>query len=448
MEVTRIKKSFLVIFMVLMVFTMAACGNSSTAVQKTEDGKVIVDFWYALGGNLGEAVTQMVDEFNASQDKIHVNAVYQGSYEESLTQLRQLAGTSNAPAVVQVFEVGTKYMIESGYIEPMQTFIDKDKFDLSQLEENILSYYQVDGKLYSMPFNTSNAIMVYNKDMFREAGLDPENPPRTFSEVSAAAKKVRDHFGTNVHGFSVVTHGWFTEQMIANQGGLYVDNDNGRSGEPTKALINGEEGQRWFQWLHDMKQDGTLGDYGRAWDDHRAAFLGETVAMYLDSTASLAGTVTNAEFEVGTAFLPTADGMDPQGVIVGGASIWMMTDIPKETQNAAWEFIKFTAQPEVQAKWAANTGYFPITKAAYDQDVLKNRYAEYPQFLTAVEQLQNTSLTPATQGALIGVFPEAREKVVNAVESIHGGADPIEAINKAAEEINAELENYKRVNQK
>ncbi|MDT8862165.1 ABC transporter substrate-binding protein [Alkalihalobacillus sp. MEB130] len=439
--------SLFVVFAFVLLTVVTACGNSSNEAQTTEDGKIIVDFWYALGGNLGQSVEEMVDNFNNSQDDIQVNAVFQGSYEESLTQVRQLAGTSEAPALVQVFEVGTKYMIESGYTEPMQTFIDKDNFDLSLLEDNILSYYQVDGDLHSMPFNTSNSIMVYNKDMFKEAGLDPESPPRTFSEVREAAKVLNDHYNGQVDGFSVITHGWFTEQMIANQGGLFVDADNGRAGEPTQALINEEPGQRWFEWLADMKQDGTLGDYGREWDDHRAAFLAGTVAMYLDSTASLAGTVNNAEFEVGTAFMPTADGMDPHGVIVGGASIWMISDIPEEVQQAAWEFVKYTAQPEVQAKWAADTGYFPITKAAYDEDVLQQRYAEYPQFLTAVEQLQNTTLTPATQGALIGVFPEARERVVNAVESLHDGADPIEAINLANDEINRELENYRRANQ-
>ncbi|MCD8510279.1 MAG: extracellular solute-binding protein [Bacillus sp. (in: Bacteria)] len=441
------KHSVLLVAAILLIVTMAACGNSSSEVRTTDDGRIIVDFWYGLGGNLGESVQEMAAAFNESQDEYHVEAIYQGTYEESLTQLRQLAGTSEAPALVQVFEVGTKYMIESGYVEPMQTFIDEDNFDISLLEENILAYYQVDGKLYSMPFNTSNPIMVYNKDMFREAGLDPESPPRTFSEVHEAARQIVDHFGSGVDGFSVITNGWFTEQMIANQGGLLVNNDNGRSGEPTESLINGEEGTRWFQWLADMKADGVLGDYGRPWDDHRAAFQGETVAMYLDSTASLAGTINNAEFEVGTAFLPTADGMDPQGVIVGGASVWILADIPEEVQKAAWEFVKFSAQPEIQAKWAADTGYFPITKAAYDEPYLQQRYEEYPQFLTTVEQLQNTTLSPATQGALIGVFPEVRERVVNAIESIHDGGDPIEAINRVHDEINTELENYRRANQ-
>ena len=108
-----------------------------------------------------------------------------------MTKLRGVGGTKDAPAITQVFEVGTKYMIDSGYIEPMQSFIDKDNYDLSQLEENILNYYKVDGELYSMPFNSSTPVMIYNKDAFKEAGLDPEKAPETFSEVIDAAAKLK-----------------------------------------------------------------------------------------------------------------------------------------------------------------------------------------------------------------------------------------------------------------
>lgn len=435
---------FICMLALILLVTTACSASTSGEVKKTEDGRVVVDLWYALGGTAGEAVVDMVQAFNESQDKYYVEAAFQGSYEESLTQLRQVGGTAQAPALVQVFEVGTKYMIESGFIEPMHTFIERDQFDLSGFEQNILGYYQVDGKLYSMPFNSSNPIMFYNKELFREAGLDPENPPKTYSEVREAAKVIGDHFGGKVDGFSVVTHGWFTEQMIANQGALYVNNENGRGGEPTESLIHHEAGQNWFGWLAAMKQDGTLGNYGRNWDDHRAAFKARTVAIYLDSSASTAGNVMEAEFEVGTAFLPVPDGMEPQGVIVGGAALWMMKGIAEETQEAAWEFIKFSARPDVQAKWAASTGYFPITKAAHEEPVLQEIYAKHPQFVTAVKQLQNTTLTPATQGALMGVFPEVREHVVNAIESLHDGADPMKALEKVQEEINRELENDRR----
>jgi sn-glycerol 3-phosphate transport system substrate-binding protein len=445
-------KSFLLVALSL-VFIVSSVGCSSTStggkVKKSEDGRDLVTFWHAMGGGLGEALNELVDDFNKSQDKIYVQADYQGSYEESLNKLRQVGGTSEAPSIMQVFEVGTKYMSESGYIEPMHKFIDEDQFDISQLEENILGYYRVDGKLYSMPFNTSNAIMFYNKDMFRKAGLNPDQPPRTFSEVKKAAEALTIRSGNvvDVHGFGLLIHGWFFEQLLANQGAHYLDNGNGRTGEPTKAIINEAAGLNIFNWLNDMNKAETLGIYGRAWDDIRAAFKAEKLAMYLDSTAGTASNVNDSNFEVGTAFLPVVDGMEPQGVIVGGASVWIMNGIPEEEQKAAWEFIKYTAKPEVQAKWAGRTGYFPITKAAYNESSLQEVYDEYPQFLTSIEQLQNTTLTPATQGALMGVFPQAREHVMTAIERLYDGEDPKKALDRATEEINKALEEYKRANQ-
>lgn len=443
------RKALFLVISVLIVFISTACSSSTVEEpERTEDGRIIVTFWHAMGGNLGEALEQLAESFNASQSEIFVQTEYQGSYEEALNKLRQVGGTKEAPTIMQVFEVGTKYMMESGFIEPMQTFIDEDQFDISLLEENILGYYQVDGQLYSMPFNTSNAIMFYNKDMFRDAGLDPDHPPRTFSEVQEAARALTKRTGnsTDVHGFGLLIHGWFFEQLLANQGALYVDQENGRAGEPTKALINEEPGLKVFTWLDEMNREGTLGIYGRVWDDIRAAFKAEKLAMYLDSTAATAGNVNDVNFEVGTAYIPVVDGMEPQGVIVGGASLWMMSGKHEEEQQAAWEFITYLTQPEIQARWAGNTGYFPITKAAHDEPYLQDVYQAYPQFLTAVEQLQNTKLTPATQGALMGVFPEAREYVMTAIERLYDGADPQEVLDRAAEEIEQALENYRRSN--
>lgn len=147
---------------------------------------------------------------------------------------------------MQVFEVGTRYMIDSGFAEPMQTFIDEDGFDVSTLEENILSYYQYEDELYSMPFNTSNALMFYNKDLFEEAGLDPEDPPQTFSEVQEYAEQLTDG---DTYGFSLLIYGWFIEQLLANQGAELVNEENGRAGDPSETFINGEEGSPFTRGL-------------------------------------------------------------------------------------------------------------------------------------------------------------------------------------------------------
>jgi sn-glycerol 3-phosphate transport system substrate-binding protein len=440
------KLRMLFIFSVLaaMLFT-TACSNSES--QKPKDngtdgekssGPVEINFWHAMSGAGQEVLDGIVADFNNSQDKYKVNAEFQGTYEESLTKLRSVGGTENAPAITQVFEVGTKYMIESGFIEPMQTFIDKDNYDVSQLEKNILNYYTVDGKLYSMPFNSSTPVMIYNKDAFREAGLDPESPPQTFEEVKAAAEKLTKK--DERFGFSMLTYGWFFEQLVATQGGLYVNEENGRAGDATEAVFNGEEGLRVFKFLDDMNKAGTFGNYGTNWDDIRAAFQTGKVAMYLDSSAGVANAINSSPFEVGVAFIPYPEEVERQGVAIGGASLWMSKGISEEKQEAAWEFMKYLQTPESQAKWHIGTGYFAINPAAYEEDIVKQEWEKYPQFKVTVEQLQQTKPSVATQGALISVFPESRQQVVTALENLYQGTDPQEALDQAVEGTNRAIE--------
>ena len=436
--------------LVLTMAILAACSNSdskengtSSSTDGNKEGttstgeKVSIEFWHAMSGTGQESIDKIVKGFNDSQDKYEVKAEYQGSYEESLTKLRGVGGTKDAPAITQVFEVGTKYMIDSGYIEPMQSFIDKDNYDLSQLEENILNYYKVDGELYSMPFNSSTPVMIYNKDAFKAAGLDPEKAPETFSEVIAASEKLTSD---SMKGFSMLTYGWFFEQLVATQGGLYVNEDNGRTGDATEALFNGAEGLNVFNFLDTMNKAGTFGNFGTNWDDIRSAFATEKVAMYMDSSAGVAAAITNSPFDVGVAYIPYADEVKRNGVVIGGASLWMSKGIAEEEQEAAWEFMKYMTTPEVQAQWHLDTGYFTINPAAYDEENVKEKWAEFPQFKVTVDQLQDTVPGLATQGALISVFPESRQQIVTALEELYQGKDPQEVLDKAAEGTNRAME--------
>jgi len=441
-------KSSLFWILLLSLAVMAACTNSDTSTNdeepdvskpddEVEEGKVSIEFWHAMSGTGQESLDAIVQGFNDSQDKYEVKAEFQGTYEESLTKLRSVGGTKDAPAITQVFEVGTKYMIDSGYIEPVQSFIDKDNYDISQLEENILNYYKVDDKLYSMPFNSSTPVMIYNKDAFKEAGLDSEKAPETFSEVIDTAAKLKTE---EMFGFSMLTYGWFFEQLVATQGGLYVNEDNGRSGDATEALFNGPEGLNVFNFLNTMNKAGTFGNYGTNWDDIRAAFSSGKVAMYMDSSAGVAGAIANSPFEVGVAYIPYADEVKRHGVAIGGASLWMSKGIAENEQEAAWEFMKYLTTPEVQAKWHLDTGYFAINPKAYDEENVKAKWAEFPQYKVTVDQLQDTVPSLATQGALISVFPESRQQVVTALEDLYQGKDPQEALDQAAEGTNRAME--------
>ncbi|MBO1512972.1 ABC transporter substrate-binding protein [Metabacillus bambusae] len=450
------KQKFLIVLSALFLLLLSACSSTNTGTNGSEaegegtEGtnteetaeKQEVVFWHAMSGELETVLNDIVADFNESQENIEVKPIFQGTYEEALTKFNTVAGTEDAPTIMQTFEVGTKYMIDSGHIQPVQKFIDEDNYDTSQWEENISNYYSVDGEQYSMPFNSSTPILVYNKDAFKEAGLDPEKAPMTYSELKDAAKKLTktEDGETSQYGFSILNYGWFFEEMLAEQGGHYVDNENGRSGNATKATFNDELGLNVFNLISEMHKEGTFFNVGQNWDDMRAAFQSGKIAMYLDSSAGIKAMVDNSDFEVGASYLPIPDDADREGVIIGGASVWMSSGINEDKQKAAWEFMKYLTTPEVQAEWHVKSGYFAINPAAYDQDIVKKEWEKYPQLKVTVDQLRETKKGTATQGALISVFPESRQKVVSAMESLYQGMDPKEALDQAAEETNRALE--------
>ncbi|SEC74255.1 ABC transporter substrate-binding protein [Paenibacillus sp. GP183] len=420
----------------------ASSSASPTAAASKAPVKVI--WWHSMSGELGKAVDKIVADFNASQKNVQVEAIFQGTYDESLNKMKASMDTKSGPSLIQVYEIGSRFMIDSKAITPMQNFIDADKFDLSQLEENITNYYKIDNKLNSMPFNTSNPILYYNKDMFKAAGLDPEKPPTTYEDIKKAAQALSKD---GKFGSSFAIYGWFMEQFFANQGADYLNNGNGRTSPATQSLVNSDAGVQTLTWWKDMIDAKTLTNLGRKTDDTKKAFAAGQIAMTLDSTASLRGIVASTEgkFQVGTAPLPKPAGAKEGGVVVGGASLYILNNKPQEEQKAAWEFIKYLTSPQVQAYWHVNTGYFPITKKAYDEQIVKDNLAKYPQFKTAIDQLHNTKANTATQGAVMGVFPEARQIVEGAIEeALNGKKSPKDALDGAAKSITDKLVQYNK----
>ncbi|OES44605.1 ABC transporter substrate-binding protein [Domibacillus iocasae] len=422
----------------------AGCGSNGTEADtgtapKTEDGKTIVTFWHAMGGQAQEALNETVADYNASQDEVQVNAEFQGTYEESLPKFHSVAGTDQAPTVIQVQEIGSMSMINSGNIEPIQKFIDEEKYDMSMLEENISSYYKIDDQFYSMPFNSSTPVMYYNKDAFKAAGLDPEAPPETYEEVEAAAKAITKS-NPEMKGFALQAYGWLYEELLANQGGLLMNNDNGRSDTPTEVAFDNEKGKSTFEWVKRMMDASTFANYGTNGDNMIAGFLAGDTAMFLQSSASSRDVIDNAPFEVGVAFIPHPEAEERQGVVIGGASLWMSSGKSEEEQQAAWDFMKYVQTPEAQAKWHVGTGYFAINPSAYDEQVVKAAHAEMPQLKTAIEQLQATKPSYATQGAIMDMIPEERKIIETALETVYNGGDVDEAFNTAVEQVNAAIE--------
>ncbi|SES25302.1 ABC transporter substrate-binding protein [Psychrobacillus sp. OK032] len=412
-------------------------GDTSDSAENAE--KQEVTFWHSMGGAGQEALNKIVEEYNTSQDGIQVNAEYQGTYDESLTKFNAVAGSDSAPSVIQTFEIGTMSMINSGQITPIQEFVDADSYDMSGLEENITNYYSLDGKFYSMPFNSSTPVMYYNKDAFKAAGLDPETPPATYEEVEEASKKIVES-NPEMKGFALQAYGWLWEQLLANQGALLLNNDNGRTDTPTEIGWTEEEGKSILEWVKRMVDDETFANYGTNGDNMMAGFLAGDVSMFLQSSASSRDVIDNAPFEVGIAYLPHPEDKERQGVVIGGASLWMIDGKSEEEQKAAWEFMKYLQTPEIQAEWHVGTGYFAINPGAYEEQVVKDAHAEKPQLQVTVDQLQDTKASYATQGALMDMLPEGRKIMETALEKIYNGGDVDEAYNTAVEQFNVAIE--------
>jgi len=451
--------------------TLAGCGgNKTTETENKTEGKTEetqqtagteefsmadasevdgteISFWHSMGGVNGQAIDTLVKKFNDENEYgITVKAQYQGEYDDSLNKLKSAQIGNMGADLVQVYEIGTRFMIESGWITPMQQMIDADNYDLSQIEPNLAAYYTIDDQLYSMPFNSSTPIMYYNKEMFEKAGIT--EIPDSLEGIEAIGEKLLNEGGAG-QVISLGIYGWFFEQFIGKQGLEYANNGNGRT-EPATAVAFDENGaaENILTAWKSLYDKGYAPNVGKGGDAGLADFSAGKSAITLGSTASLKQILqdVNGKFEVGTAYFPKVKSTDEGGVSIGGASLWALNNNDPKKTRATWEFVKFLISPESQAYWNAQTGYFPVTTAAQEEPVFKENVEKYPQFQTAIDQLHDSS--PEYVGALLSVFPEARATVESEIENLlNGNADVEKTVKNMADAINKSIEEYNLVNE-
>ena len=164
---------------------------------------------------------------------------YQGEYDDAINKLKSAQIGNMGADLVQIYDLGTRFMIDSGWVVPMQDLIDAAGFDASQLEPNVLAYYTVDNKLYSMPFNSSTPILYYNKDMFEKAGI--EEVPTSLEGILAISDQLMSQGGAG-EAISIGIYGWFVEQWLCKQGLAFADNGNGREAAATAVEFDSNGG--------------------------------------------------------------------------------------------------------------------------------------------------------------------------------------------------------------
>ena len=435
-------KKTLVALLLAVALLASALGTAAFAEEN-----VHLVFWHGMSGTNGEIIDYIVRTFNESHPGIEIEAQYQGSYEESINKLKAAMRTGDGPDMIQIYEAGTRFMVDSGFVNPVQNLIDKYSIDVSHLEEHILDYYTVNDQLYSMPLNTSIPVLYYNADMLRAIGF--EGKPQTWDDIIDISIKVREA-GLADSGIAVSNFAWWFEQVLVQQRYPMVDNDNGRSAAATRCtLMDGDVALKMAtKWL-DMYKNGYSANIGFKVADNNAYFWAGQTAMAVDSSGGLRNFLTNIgdSFELGVAFFPAVDAESPNGgVTLGGASIYMINNDKGEAyEKAVAEFIRYIITPEIQSYFHVNSGYFPVTTEAYELDEVKQNLEKYPQFQTIVDQLHFSENMGF--GAIYGTMVEGRAVYVGYLQQmLLGELTPEEALNKSVEDVNVLIEDYNLAN--
>ena len=452
------KQRTLPICMLLLSLALAACGGGGeeavpgggTPGASPAGGTVTIDLWHAeTAGNL-DTLERLVSRYNSSQTEVKVRPIYQG--QELMTKLIASLPSGQVPAVVEGPEIDAQMMLDSGAVAPIQDFIDREGYDLSDLDQKAVRTLTLQDKLWAMPFCSGVSLLFYNKAVFREVGLDPEKPPRDLEELRQYSEKIlkRDAAGNVVRsGLALDILDW-VERIFGEHGDLLVDINNGRDGRATKALFDNDTGQWLYQWWHDTVDEGLAFNVGRnpTYADALLAIVSGRAAMAFSLSSALRSVMdalgSGVEgIEIGVAALPGVPGGTGEPLRFGGF-LWIFKERPKEEQEAAWKFIKWLMEPEQQAEWFAGTGYMPVSHSAIDQPAAKDVIAQYPLFQVPLDlYLNSTVTTPAALGAVLGPFHQVREALDQGVEAMLSGAkDPVAALDDAAASADQAIEEY------
>jgi sn-glycerol 3-phosphate transport system substrate-binding protein len=419
---------------------------SAAAAAQTE-----IEFWHAMGGQLGEQTDAFATEFNASQDQCVVNSVYQGNYTETMTAAIAAFRAGEQPQIVQVFEVGTATMMsaaDNGAIYPVyQLMADQGiAFDEADYLPGVISYYSdTEGNMLSLPFNSSTPVMWVNLTLFEENGLEV---PTTWDGVVEAARALKEAGVASPFGM-----GWQSWTMIENFSAWHDiqigTNSNGFGGTDTELTINNPAVVAHIQRLADMAEEG-LFVYGGRRGDSRPQFVNGEAAMWINSSAYFGGFVADIQgFEFTQVPMPIDMSVrsEPQNSVIGGATLWVLRGHEDAEYACTAQFLNFLSDAERQADWAQSTGYVPITLAAAELMEERGFFAENPGTDVAITQLTLNQPTANSAGLRFGNFVQIRDVINEELEAVWSGNKTAEeAMNAAVERGNDLLRRFEAAN--
>ena len=420
-------------FLKASLFAAALSSATLPAYSATE-----IQFWHAFTGRLGDLVAEQVKTFNESQSDYTVVASHKGNYSETLNAGIAAFRAKEQPQILMVFEVGTATMMGAkGAIKPVyEVMADAGaKFDPAAYIGSVKGYYTTtDGKMLSLPFNSSTPVLWVNNDALKAAGIDPATDLSTWQKVG----EVLDKLKASGHECPLTTawQSWIhLENFSAYHNTPFASKDNGFAGLDTELMLNGELQVKHIQTMGDWAKDGKFFYAGRR-NEGGANFRAGECALFTESSAGYAGIKAEAKFDFAVRPLPYWEGAEgaPQNTIIGGASLWVMSGHEADEYKAAAAFLSFLSSTDIQAKWHQDTGYLPITSAAGDKTKADGFYDANPGTDIAVIQMTANQPTPNSKGLRLGSFDQIRGIIDEELEAVWSGDKTAQAAMDSAKE--------------
>lgn len=403
--------------------TAVAMLTASTALVNPAAAETELTMYYpiAVGGPLTEVVDGIVADFQEQNPDITVNAIYAGNYDDTRIKALSALNSGDPAQLAVMFSIDAYDLIEQDLIVPFEDVVEteEEKQWLNSFYPALMANSKIEGKTWGVPFQRSTIVAYYNKDMFRDAGLDPESPPTTWDELVSMGKELttEDRYGLMIPSTG---YPYWMFQALAIQNGKEVMSDDGLTTNfDDEKVVETLEFWKSLSAKHGIMPEGTV-----EWGTLRQAFLEGETAMMWHSTGNLTAVKNNASFDFGVAMLP---GNERLGSPTGGGNFYIFKDATDEERQAALELIKFMTAPEQAAEWSIQTGYMGVSPSAYETEKLKAYTEEFPPALVARNQLEHAV-------AEFSTFETARvrEGLNNAIQSALTGAKaPAEALSEA-----------------
>jgi sn-glycerol 3-phosphate transport system substrate-binding protein len=424
-------------------------GKCPVAALRGATKPVEITFWHGETSTNEDVLKELMAKFEAGQDRVRVKLVNQVTYQDVLNKYSAGLETGDLPDVMAMGARGDQTLIDSGGVVPVDACIEAAKYPQADFVPRAIATHTIKGVQWSMPWTVPTPVLLYDKNAFRAAGLDPDRPPSTLDEVTDYSRRVVETQAAR-HGISLMRTSSLNVVFYTKSGQLYVNHQNGRAGRATKTLLDNKTGRRIWAWWDDIVASGLAIDSGsESITDHLLAIGTGDAAMTIDWSyvvGPVFNTLASGEFsrvEPGIAPLPALDASG--GVPVGGGSLWIPRASSPLKRAAAWELIKFLSAPAQQAAYTVGTrgGYVPIRQSATQDPAVQRMWRDNPESRVAYDQLISGPSDAVAAGPVLGDPIGVGDAVVDALtRMLAGDLSPKSALRQAQHEADVALSDY------